>query len=70
MTEKEFKDALKAAKPGDEIVYHIGFHCLSASGARIRVANVAWREYLMDRVVLYQRRVGPAKLQYCAKVIG
>jgi hypothetical protein len=70
MTEQEFKAALKSAKPGDEIVYHTGFHCLSASGARTRTADVAWREYLMGKAILYQRRIGPAKLQYCAKVIA
>jgi len=69
MTEEQFEQALKAAKPGDEIVYHTGFHCMNASGIRMPTAHAAWRAYIMERVVLYQRRLAPGKLNYCAKVI-
>jgi hypothetical protein len=64
-----FDDQLALSDPGDEIVYHEGFHCVDLDGRRIPEAKEAWLAYVRGDVLLYQRRLGVDRLQYCARVI-
>ena len=68
-----FLDQLAVSGPGDEIVYHEGFHCMKERAGRdpvkINAAKDAWSAYLRGDVILYQRRVGFDHLKYCAKVL-
>ena len=64
-----FDDQLALSDPGDEIVYHRGFHCVDINGRRIPQAKAAWQAYLRGDVILYQRRIGKDLLHYCAKVV-
>jgi len=68
-----FLDQLAVSDPGDEIVYHEGFHCMKERTGRyptkINAAKDAWAAYLRGDVILYQRRVGFCRLQYCARVV-
>ena len=66
-----FDTMLARAKPGDEIVYHKGYHCLAATTypKRNAEAQAAWAAYVRGDVLLYQRRVGPDALEYCARVL-
>lgn len=66
-----FDDQLARANRGDEIVYHRGYHCLSAPEfvRRNKQAHAAWKAYERGDVLLYQRRVGPDELDYCARVL-
>ena len=70
---KSFEDRLARAVKGDEIVYHIGFHCMKERAGRDPVksdeAKQAWAAYVRGDVLLYQRRIGPDALEYCAKVL-
>lgn len=67
----KFDDKLAKANPGDEIVYHEGYHCLAPDGYVKRTANAksAYDAYLRGDVLLYQRRIREGVLHYCAKVI-
>lgn len=68
MTPMMFRQALTSSARGDEIVYHEGFYCVeSVFDRRIPVAQEAWDAMERGLVVLYQRRLGPFRLQYCAK---
>ena len=68
MTPMGFRQALTNAVHGDEIVYHEGFYCIDErTERRIPVAQAAWDAMERGLVVLYQRRLGPYRLQYCAK---
>jgi hypothetical protein len=65
-----FIDELALSDPGDEIVYHKGYHCVdSVTGHRLPEAKEAWLAYVRGDVLLYQRRLGPGLLQYCARVV-
>lgn len=65
-----FEDQLARSNPGDEIVYHKGFHCMNPiKMVRNDNAKMAWQAYERGDVLLYQRRIGPDLLHYCAKVI-
>lgn len=66
----KFEDMLATSEIGDEIVYHKGYHCMNPEKMR-RVYNAtqAWKAYLNGDVLLYQRRIAPDLLHYCAKVI-
>ena len=68
-----FDDMLARANPGDEIVYHIGFHCMRTVPDRDPVKNdmakQAWDAYVRGDVLLYQRREKQFELHYCAKVL-
>lgn len=64
-----FDDKLAHSDPGDEIVYHKGFHCLDLMGRKIPDAKAAWQAYERGDVLLYQRRIGKDRLSYIAKVI-
>lgn len=66
-----FDDQLALCDKGDEIVYHRGFHCMSllSDTKRNSEAQAAWNAYLRGDVVLYQRRIGPDELEYCAKAL-
>jgi len=64
-----FEDHLALADPGDEIVYHKGFHCVDNMGRKIPVAKAAWQAYERGDVLLYQRRIAEDFLHYVAKVI-
>jgi hypothetical protein len=68
-----FDDRLARAYEGDEIVYHVGYHCMKSvpgkEPVKNEVAKQAWAAYVRGDVLLYQRRVGPNELQYCAKVL-
>ena len=67
----DFDTELARAKHGDEMIYHVGYHCLAEPKfvTRNKQAKAAWDAYLRGDVLLYQRRIGPGKLQYCAKVL-
>jgi hypothetical protein len=56
-----FRYLLNKACIGEEIVYHEGPWCDGP------YANDAWKAYLDNKVVLYQRRLGPSLFEYCAK---
>lgn len=68
-----FEDQLALCDPGDEIVYHKGFHCmkefLNKDPVKNDQAKAAWKAYERGDVLLYQRRIAPDLLHYCAKVI-
>lgn len=66
-----FDTKLARSKPGDEIVYHTGYHCLEAPKfvKRNAEAKAAWDAYERGDVLLYQRRTGPFQLIYCARVL-
>ena len=65
-----FLDELSLCEPGEVIVYHTGFHCIDVLTERkVPAAAEAWDAYLRGDVLLYQRRVGPAQINYCAKVL-
>lgn len=68
-----FDDRLARANPGDEIVYHIGFHCMKERAGRdpvkSDVAKQAWAAYVRGDVLLYQRRQKEFELHYIAKVL-
>ena len=70
---KSFEDRLARACEGDEIVYHIGYHCMKVAPGKEPVKNEAakqaWAAYVRGDVLLYQRRVGQDELHYCAKVL-
>ena len=67
----KFDTELANAKPGDEIIYHKGYHCMAPTTYPKRNANAkqAWDAYMRGDVLLYQRRIGPDLLEYCARVI-
>lgn len=66
----KFEDMLAKANPGDEIVYHKGFHCMHpVKPVRNYNASQAWKAYLNGDVLLYQRRIAQDFLHYVAKVI-
>lgn len=65
----KFEDHLALADPGDEIIYHKGFHCVDLNGRKIPVAKAAWQAYERGDVLLYQRRIAQDFLHYVAKVI-
>lgn len=66
----DFDDQLARAKPGDEIVYHVGPFCAQPiTGRRVPQAQLAWQAYMRGDVVLYQRRIKEGQTKYCAKVI-
>lgn len=70
MTPMMFRQALTSSARGDEIVYHEGFYCVEpVVDRRIPVAQAAWDAMERGLVVLYQRRLGPYRLQYCAKKV-
>jgi len=66
-----FEDQLAVSEPGDEIIYHKGFHCMAPTTypKRNAAAKSAWDAYERGEVLLYQRRIGQDMLEYCAKVI-
>jgi hypothetical protein len=65
-----FDDMLARANPGDEIIYHRGFHCLDLTGERRNAqAKQAWDAHVRGDVLLYQRRIKRFHLEYCAKVL-
>lgn len=67
---KDFDDRLARADVGDEIVYHIGFHCMDPEKlTRNEMAKRAWQAYERGDVLLYQRRIGKDELHYIAKVV-
>jgi hypothetical protein len=68
-TMSRFLDQFALCEKGDEIIYHVGFHCVDSKGHRNAAARDAWKAYESGDVLLYQRRVGFDKLAYCAKVI-
>jgi len=63
-----FEENLSRSAVGDEIVYHEGYHCMNLT-RRNREAKAAWDAHLRGEVLLYQRRIAPGKLEYCAKVV-
>jgi len=67
-----FEDKLSRSAVGDEIVYHEGYHCMATTSypRRNAEAQAAWDAHLRGEVLLYQRRIAPAKLEYCAKVVA
>ena len=66
-----FDTKLARSKKGDEIVYHTGFHCMAPTThpKRNDAAQAAWAAYVRGDVLLYQRRIGPDALEYCARVL-
>lgn len=65
-----FEDRLARAQKGDEIVYHIGYHCMNPHKmVRNDMAKQAWQAYERGDVILYQRRIGKDVLHYTAKVL-
>jgi hypothetical protein len=56
----EFDAMVKAAAPGERIVYHTG----DRAGGPYRIA--AYAAYERDDVLLVQRRVGKAQFEYVA----
>jgi len=68
-----FEDQLALSEPGDEIIYHKGFHCMKTVPGRDPVKNdvakQAWDAYVRGDVLLYQRREKQFELHYCARVL-
>lgn len=64
-----FDTMLALANPGDEIVYHKGYYCVDEEGRRLPEAKAAWQAHERGDVILYQRRMAPYMLYYCARVI-
>jgi hypothetical protein len=64
-----FEDQLAHSERGDEIIYHKGYHCVDLNGRKIPPAKAAWQAYERGDVLLYQRRIAPGLLHYCAKVL-
>jgi len=69
---KHFDNMLARSERGDEIIYHRGHHCLAGPDfvKRNEQACAAWQAYVRGDVLLYQRRIGPFEMEYCAKVIA
>jgi len=61
-----FIDQLAVSDPGDEIIYHVGFHCVTRNGRRNAAAADAWKAYERGDVLLYQRRMGFEQLAMSA----
>lgn len=66
----KFIDRLARSQPGDEIVYHVGFHLMGANLGKMEDARDAYDAYLRGDVLLYQRRIAKDRLEYCAKVLA
>lgn len=58
-----FNEKLRAAKPGEEFVYHTGGFIPEFLDDK----DQAWAAYEAGKVLLYQRKRGDGKFDYCAR---